>query len=44
MKYLTSGKWWLAFFTGVSLVLVSMMVDNMGNYIGKLIDPKTAYN
>ncbi|MEG1410627.1 MAG: ABC transporter permease [Terrisporobacter sp.] len=44
MKYLSSGKWWLAFFPGVSLVLVSMMVDNMGKKIGKLIDPKTAYN
>lgn len=44
MKYLTSGKWWLAFFPGLSLVLVSMMVDNMGKKIGKLIDPKTAYN
>ena len=43
-KYLTSGKWWLAFFPGLSLVLVSMMVDNMGKKIGKLIDPKTAYN
>ena len=44
MKYLTSGEWWLAFFPGLSLVLVSMMVDNMGKKIGKLIDPKTAYN
>ena len=44
MKYLTSGKWWLAFFPGLSLGLVSIMVDNMGKKIGKLIDPKTAYN
>ena len=44
MKYLTSGKWWLAFFPGLSLVLVSIMVDNMGKRIGKLIDPKRAYN
>ena len=44
MKYLTSGKWWLAFFPGLSLVLVSIMVDNMGKKIGELIDPKTAYN
>ncbi|WP_297130233.1 ABC transporter permease [Terrisporobacter sp.] len=42
MKYLSSGKWWLAFFPGVSLVLVSMMVDSIGKKIGKLIDPKTA--
>ena len=44
MKYLTSGKWWLAFFPGLSLVLVSMMVDRIGKNIEKLIDPKTAYN
>lgn len=43
MKYLTSGKWWLAFFPGVSLVLVSMMVDKIGKNIEKLINPKTAY-
>ena len=42
MKYLSSGKWWLAFFPGASLVLVSMMVDSIGKKIGKLIDPKTA--
>ena len=38
MKYLTSGKWWLAFFPGLSLVLVSIMVDNMGKKLGKLIN------
>lgn len=42
MKYLSSGKWWLAFFPGSSLVLISMMVDSIGKKIGKLIDPKTA--
>lgn len=43
MKYLTSGKWWLAFFPGVSLVMVSMMVNSIGRNIEKLINPKTAY-
>ena len=43
MKYLTSGDWWLAFFPGLSLVLVSMMVDRIGKNIEKLINPKTAY-
>ncbi len=43
MKYLTSGKWWLAFFPGLSLVLISMMVDGIGKNIEKLINPKTAY-
>lgn len=43
MKYLTSGKWWLAFFPGISLVLISMMVNSIGRNIERLIDPKTAY-
>lgn len=43
MKYLTSGKWWLVFFPGLSLVLISMMVDCIGKNIEKLINPKTAY-
>ncbi|WP_207710530.1 ABC transporter permease [Aminipila butyrica] len=42
MKYLTSGKWWLAFFPGLSLVLVSIMVNNLGRNIEKLLDPKSA--
>lgn len=44
MKYLSSGHWWLAFFPGASLVLVSIMVDNIGKNISKLINPKSAYN
>ncbi len=43
MKYLTSGKWWLAFFPGISLIAVSMMVNSIGKNIERLIDPKTAY-
>ncbi|RDY25373.1 ABC transporter permease [Romboutsia weinsteinii] len=43
MKYLNSGRWWLAFFPGLSLVLVSLMVDNIGKQVSKLINPKTAY-
>ncbi|WP_195938028.1 ABC transporter permease [Romboutsia sp. 1001713B170131_170501_G6] len=43
MKYLSSGHWWLAFFPGASLVLVSIMVDNIGKNISKLINPKSAY-
>lgn len=43
MKYLTSGKWWLAFFPGLSLVMVSMTVNLIGRNIEKLINPKTAY-
>ncbi len=43
MKYLTSGKWWLAFFPGVALVMVSMVVDKVGKNIEKLMNPTSAY-
>ncbi len=43
MKYLTSGQWWLAFFPGVSLILISMMVDRIGKNLEKIVNPKTAY-
>lgn len=43
MKYLSSGKWWLAFFPGLSLVIVSLMVDNIGKKFSQLINPKTTY-
>lgn len=43
MKYLNSGRWWLTFFPGLSLVIVSLMVDNIGKQVNKLINPKTAY-
>lgn len=43
MKYLSSGRWWLAFFPGLSLVIISLMVDNIGKKFSQLINPKTAY-
>ena len=42
MKYLSSGRWWLSFFPGLSLVIVSLMVDNIGKKFSQLINPKTA--
>lgn len=44
MKYLTSGKWWLAFFPGLCLVFLSMMVDKIGKNLEKLLDPNTAHH
>ena len=43
MQYLTSGDWWLAFFPGFCLILVSMLVDRVGKNVEKLIDPPSAY-
>lgn len=44
MKYLTSGKWWLAFFPGACLVLLSLMVDKIGKNIERLLDPNAAHD
>ncbi|MGF7144712.1 peptide/nickel transport system permease protein [Anaerotaenia torta] len=43
MKYLTGGKWWLAFFPGISLAAVSMLVDRLGKNMETMLNPKTAY-
>ena len=43
MKYLTSGQWWLAFFPGISLIIISMVVARVGRNIEKLLNPATAY-
>ena len=40
MKYLTSGKWWLAFFPGISLVLISFLIDQIGRKLEMLMTPK----
>lgn len=42
MKYLSSGLWWLAFFPGVSLLIVVRTFETIGENIRKLIDPTQA--
>jgi len=43
MKYLSAGYWWLAFFPGVSLLIVVLVFDIIGDNLGKLMDPKSAH-
>ena len=43
MKYLSVGYWWLAFFPGVSLLIVVLVFDLIGDNLGKLMDPKNAH-
>ena len=43
MKYLTSGQWWLAFFPGVCLICISVMVSALGKSLEQIVDPVTAY-
>lgn len=43
MKYLSAGYWWLAFFPGLSLLIVVLAFDMIGDNLGTVIDPKTAH-
>jgi peptide/nickel transport system permease protein len=43
MKYLSAGYWWLAFFPGLSLLIVVLTFDMIGDNLGKMIDPKSAH-
>ena len=42
MKYITMGKWWLAVFPGISLLMVVALFDLMGDCVKKMIDPNSA--
>jgi peptide/nickel transport system permease protein len=44
MRYLSSGLWWLAFFPGLSLLLVVRSFDVIGDRLRMLIDPAKAHN
>jgi len=39
MKYLSTGIWWLAFFPGLSLIVMVAIFDAFGNNLRKLIYP-----
>ena len=42
MKHLATGMWWLAFFPGIALLLVTQLFDIVGDYMKILIDPRSA--
>lgn len=44
MSYLAMGAWWLAFFPGVSLLIVVLLFDIMGDNLKRLFDPSEANN
>lgn len=44
MKYLTMGKWWLALFPGLLLVLVVIMFHVIGDTLNSLLDPSRVMN
>ena len=43
MRYLSAGYWWLAFFPGLSLLIVVLAFDMIGENLEKLMDPKNAH-
>lgn len=43
MKYLAMGKWWLAVFPGLLLVLTVVLFDVAGESLRKLLDPGSAH-
>lgn len=43
MKYLVLGKWWLALFPGLALVLTVLLFYLLGENMQKLIDPNSVH-
>lgn len=43
MQYLITGKWWLAVFPGLMLVLTVVLFERLGNSLRKLLDPSSAH-
>lgn len=43
MKYLSQGLWWLAFFPGISLLVIVRAFDIIGENLRLMIDPHNAH-
>ncbi|MDO4553209.1 MAG: ABC transporter permease [Bacillota bacterium] len=43
MRYLTTGKWWLALFPGLSLVAVVVLFASLGERLRRLLSPASAH-
>lgn len=43
MKYMITGKWWLALFPGVMLVLTVVLFEMAGSSLRKLLDPSSTH-
>ncbi len=44
MRYLSVGMWWLAFFPGLSLLIIVRLFDILGDNLRKLMDPYNAHS
>ena len=43
MRYLTTGRWWLALFPGLALVGVVLLFAGLGERIRRLLDPSSVH-
>ncbi len=43
MRYLTTGRWWLALFPGLALAALVMLFAVMGERLRRLLDPSAAH-
>ncbi len=43
MRYLTAGNWWLGLYPGLSLLLLVLCFDAIGNGLRLLLDPRQAH-
>lgn len=43
MKYLITGKWWLAVFPGAALVITVLAFQGLGQSVNSLLDPGSAH-
>lgn len=42
MRYLSTGMWWTAVLPGLTLVLIVLLVDKLGDYLRMVLDPYSA--
>lgn len=42
MRYLSAGMWWPAVLPGLTLVLIVLLVDKLGDYLRMILDPYNA--
>lgn len=43
MRYLTTGRWWLALFPGLALVMVVLLFALLGERLRRLLDPASVH-
>lgn len=42
MRYLSAGMWWPALLPGLTLVLLVLLIDKLGDHLRKILDPYSA--